>query len=155
MYLLAMGLLFAFGLACTLLGMAASRNHRELTLALAVPGVAALTATTLRIVVGLRSRDESAALRVAGGTECGMALAWIVFMLLSHRAGAHLAGAYWVNAAAFLASGIGALLASFAGRTRAGQQFHKRVVLCTGATLGVAYVALLSLGLRAWFFAKG
>jgi hypothetical protein len=154
MYLAAMGSVFFFGLVCSVFGFAISKGQLELALAIAGPGVAALLATSLRMFVGMRLREEPTAFRVAAAAEFAVGLLWILFMIASSRRGAALASLYWTCGITFMLSGIGALLSSLVGRSRSGQRFLRMVTAATGVTLGSSSILVIALGLHAWSFAR-
>jgi hypothetical protein len=154
MYLAATGILSLFGTLLCVTGFVLSKADRELLIALAVPGVAALMATTARIVIGMRVRSEPLAYRMVAAIDFMLCGAWFIFMVSTGRARSATAGIYVATVFAFFASSTGALLASFFALGRAGQKPLKTVTLLTCACVGVATLLATSLGAKAWYFAQ-
>jgi hypothetical protein len=153
MYLAAIGAMFFFGLILTVVGFGISKGQRELTLALAAPGVVALLATTVRIGIGMRTRSEVHAFRFAGVLEIGVGLLWLAFMIVSQRASSSLAPLYATCSAAFVASGLGSVVASFFAVGRKAQNTLRLVTGISCLAVGTATAFAVTLGVGAWLFA--
>jgi hypothetical protein len=154
MYLAAVGILALFGTVLCVTGFALSKSDRELFVALAVPGVAALCATTARIIVGMRVRSEPVAYRIVAAIDLLLSACWFIFMVSTGRAHSPTTGIYSAAVFAFFASGMGALLASFFALGRAGQKSLRTVTSLTCGCVGSATLLALSLGAKAWYFAQ-